>query len=100
MCHLQRHVRDVDLVAAPLSEELDLRQLGQCRHRKRGGRSGAGVDLIIPIFGHDLCKKDAKANSVAWTVTAVPRLVEALHVADRFHSQIREAGQAIRKWEG
>ena len=31
IAHLQRHVGDVNIVAAPLVEELDIRQLGQDR---------------------------------------------------------------------
>ena len=53
--HLEGHVGDVDLLAAPLSEELDVWQVGD-DHGGGGGLGGGGraLNLLVPVLGHGL----------------------------------------------
>ncbi len=51
---LEGHVRNVDLIAAPLSEELDFRQLRRAHDVDHGATSGSGsLDFFVPIVAHD-----------------------------------------------
>ena len=57
--YLEGHVGDVDLVAAPLSEELDFRNLSGANDvDDTGGGGGAGFDFSIPIVAHGYLKQE------------------------------------------
>ena len=53
--HLEGHVGNVDLLAAPLAEELDVWQVGD-DHGGGGGLGGGGraLNLLVPVLGHGL----------------------------------------------
>ena len=51
--YLEGHVGDVDLVAAPLSEELDFGHLSGGHDVGSGSNAGGSFDFFIPIVTHD-----------------------------------------------
>ena len=52
MSYLERHVYDLDVVAAPLAEQLDLGHLGDDGLGTAGSGGPGGGASVVPVFVH------------------------------------------------